>query len=69
MCLAVIAGKCEHRLGLMSVRGTIIVGAQEVYRVTDLPVFHPRRLRQLIQYAPYYPGAEGHSTTVPRLSL
>ncbi len=53
MCLAVIAGKCEHRLGRLSIRGTIYVGGQEVYGVRDLPIFHPRRQRQLIQYAPY----------------
>jgi len=69
MCLAVIAGRCEHRLGRLSIRGTINVSEQEVYQVTDLPLFPPRRQRQLIQYAPYYPGAESHSRSFPKLSL
>ena len=69
MCLAVIAGRCEHRLGRLSIRGTIYVGEREVYGVRDLPIFHPRRQRQLIQYAPYHPSAERHSANFPKLSL
>lgn len=72
MCLAVIAGKCEHRFERCSNRGTICVSETEVYRVMDIRLlgwFRPRRSIQAVQYAPYFPGAENHGRSFPRLSL
>jgi hypothetical protein len=69
MSLAVIAGRCEHLLGRMSIRGTIHVSEKEAYRVTDIPKFPPRRERRIVQYDPYCPGAENHSRSFPRVSL
>jgi hypothetical protein len=39
MCRAVIAGSCEHKRGLLSIRGSIQVGSRS-YRVTDWFSFH-----------------------------
>lgn len=69
MCLAVIAGRCEHRLGRWTTRGTIYVDEQEVFRVTDLLTFRLQRPRLLIQYAPYYSVDQNHSATFPKLSV
>lgn len=54
MCLAVIAGRCEHRRGHLSVRGTIYAAQKDIYRVTDLPKFPFKRRVELIRYAPYH---------------
>lgn len=72
MCLAVIAGRCEHRFERRSVQGTISVSEKEGYRVGDIPLLgwlRPRRKVEVIQYAPYFPGAENHTRSFPRLSL
>lgn len=53
MCEAVAAGTCEHRITVLSVSGTIRVDDGRVFRVLDLPVFHPRRVRKTIVYEPY----------------
>jgi len=53
MCRAVIAGNCEHKRGLLSIRGRIQVGDRR-YKVTDLLVFHPvPPLRGTRKYEPY----------------
>jgi hypothetical protein len=72
MCIAVIAGKCEHRFERRSHRGTIFVSETEIYRVADIPLLGWLRLRREVevkQYVPYFPGAENHSRSFPRLSL
>jgi hypothetical protein len=61
MCLAVTAGKCEHRFERRSTRGVIYVSEKEAYRVRDMhlmTLFRPRRNPRTLQYAPYFPGAE-----------
>jgi|SRR5208282_3381686 len=73
MCLAVIAGRCEHRFERRSTRGSIYVSEKEVYRVGDtglMWLIWPRRNPQpAVQYAPYFPGAESHVQSFSRLSL
>jgi len=72
MCLAVIAGRCTHRYQRLGIEGAIDVSEREVYRVRDvglLRILAPRRLLSAVQYAPYFPGAENHSRTFPKLSL
>lgn len=72
MCLAVIAGRCEHRYRRWGIEGVIHVSEEKIYRVSDvglLRFFFPRRDPKIIQYAPYYPGAEKHSRSFPKLSL
>lgn len=53
MCEAVVAGRCDHRVGLFSITGTIAVSDESPLRVVDLPMFHPRRVRTRIIYEPY----------------
>jgi len=56
MCRAVIAGHCEHKRGLLSIRGSIQVHNRP-YRVTNLPVFRAvPRLRGTRKYEPYISG-------------
>jgi hypothetical protein len=46
MCLAVIAGRCEHHFERRSTRGLIHVSEKEVYRVADIGIMRllwPRR--------------------------
>ncbi len=72
MCLAVIAGRCEHRFERRSTRGVINVSEGEVYRVGDMHIgrlFRPRRNPEVLQYAPYYPGAATHRLSLSRSSL
>lgn len=69
MCLAVIEGKCEHRLGHISLRGSVYVDESEVYRVIDLPKLPPRMQAQVIRYLPFCPGAEKYSPSLPIHSL
>jgi hypothetical protein len=53
MCQAVIAGNCEHKRGLLSIRGSIQVGSWP-YRVTNLLVFRAvPPLRGTRKYEPY----------------
>jgi len=53
MCRAVIAGNCEHKRGLLSIRGRIQVGDRQ-YRVTDMLVFRPTPpLHGIRKYEPY----------------
>lgn len=53
MCRAVMAGHCEHRRGLLSIRGTIHVGNRP-YRVTHWLVFRTApRLRGTREYESY----------------
>jgi len=50
----------------------IYVSETEIYRSGDAPLFgwlRPRRTIEVIHYAPYFPGAENHSQSFPRLSL
>jgi hypothetical protein len=68
MCVAVIAGRCEHRFERYSTGGVICVSEKEIYRVRDL-YFWPRKNLEVVHYAPYYPGAESHTRPSPRLSL
>jgi hypothetical protein len=53
ICLAVIAGHCEHRFGFLGIRGTIRVGG-EVYRCTHF--FYPRLCPKTVRYEPYLPA-------------
>ena len=53
MCEAVVAGRCEHLVTMFSLLGTIRAADGSVFRVCDLPCFHPRRLRERIVYEPY----------------
>jgi hypothetical protein len=72
MCLAVIAGRCEHRVKRWGVQGTIKVSEKEVYSITDLgilEILRPHRSTEVVKYEPYYPGAESHSRSFPKLSL
>jgi hypothetical protein len=72
MCLAVVAGKCEHRLERTSTRALIYVSETEIYQGGDSPLLgwlRPRRTIEAIHYAPYFPGAENHSQSFSRLSL
>jgi hypothetical protein len=72
MCLAVIAGHCTHRYQRIGIEGAIHVSEREVYRVRDvglLRIFSPRRRLSVVQYPPYFSGAENHSRTFPKLSL
>lgn len=56
MCRAVIAGNCEHKRGLFSIRANIQVGNRP-YRVTDMLVFHPvPPLHGARKYEPYIAG-------------
>jgi hypothetical protein len=57
MCFAVIAGRCEHRFGLLGIQGTIRVDEQKIYRGTNF--FHPRLIPKVVHYAPYYPAISG----------
>lgn len=56
IALAVIAGKCEDRLGLLSITGVIRVDEKQVLKVRDClhPNLHPR----VVRYAPYYSVVE-----------
>jgi hypothetical protein len=54
MCLAVVAGRCEHRFGFLGIRGTIRVDETKTYRVTDY--FHLRLNPKVVRYAPYNPA-------------
>jgi len=51
MCLAVIAGKSQERLGLLGITGTIRVDEKRMFQVTRFfyPNLHPR----IVRYAPY----------------
>ena len=72
MCLAVIAGRCEHRFERRSTRGVIHVSEKEVYQVGDVGIIGliwPRRNLRAVQYAPYFLGAESHAQSFSRLSL
>jgi hypothetical protein len=72
MSIAVIAGKCEHRFERRSILGTISVSETERYRVRDIPLLgwlRPRRNVEAVRYAPYFPDAENHTRSFPRLSL
>ena len=53
ICLAVVAGHCEHRFGFLGIRGTIRVG-EEVYRCTHF--FYPRLRPKTVHYEPYLPA-------------
>lgn len=53
--LAVIAGRCEERFGLLGVRGKIQVDETNVYRSTHY--FYPRLYPKTVQYEPFCPGA------------
>jgi len=53
MCEAVVAGSCEHRIGIFSLTGTITASDGTRFRVVDIPMFHPRRVRTSIIYEPY----------------
>jgi hypothetical protein len=53
MCKAVMAGNCEHRRGLLSIRASIRVGSR-TYKITDLPVLHAALpLFRTRKYEPY----------------
>ncbi len=52
MCAAVVAGRCEHRIRVFCVTGTIR-GDKSIFRVCNIPVFHPPRLRARIAYEAY----------------
>ncbi len=72
MCLAVVAGRCEHRFERRSTRGVIHVSEKEVYQVGDVGIIGliwPRRNLRAVQYAPYFLGAESHAQSFSRLSL
>lgn len=56
MCEAVVAGKCQHRIGTLSLTGTISASDGTKFRVVDLPVFHPRLVRKKVVYEPYKAG-------------
>jgi hypothetical protein len=53
MCEAVVAGRCEHRASTLSLLGTIRASDGSMFRVRDLLIFHPRRLRGTTIYQPY----------------
>lgn len=53
LVLAVAAGRCEERLGILGIRGTIRVDAENVYRSTHY--FHARLFPRTIHYEPYSP--------------
>jgi hypothetical protein len=57
MCKAVLAGRCEHRVKIFRLVGVISAHDGSVFRVGDLPVFHPRRQRGTIIYEPYHQSA------------
>ena len=72
MCLAVIAGKCEHRHGRVGTRGTIFASETKVFCVTDYPIlaiFRRQRDPKVTRYAPYYEGATPDPQSFTRLSL
>jgi hypothetical protein len=50
MCRAVIAGQCEHKLGLLSVSGTVRISGQPS-TVTDW--FVPHIVSRRVQYSSY----------------
>jgi hypothetical protein len=56
MCRAVIAGRCEDRLGFLGIRSTICVDEKRVFRMTDF--FHPNLHPRVVRYGPYYPIIE-----------
>lgn len=62
MSRAVIAGRCEHLLAHISIRGTIYVSEKEIYRISDLPKLPPRWRKQIIRYEPYYPTPKNHQS-------
>jgi hypothetical protein len=49
--LAVIAGKCEQRLGFLGVRGKIQLDEKAGYRATHY--FYPRLFPKTVRYEPY----------------
>jgi hypothetical protein len=60
MCMAVVAGNCEHRRGRFGTSGTIFVTETKVFRVTNYPIlafFQKRRNPTVMRYAPYREGA------------
>jgi len=72
ICLAVIAGNCEHRHGRLGTLGAVFANETEAFRVTDyypLAIFRRRVGPEVTRYAPYYEGAATHSQSFPRLSL
>ena len=58
MCEAVVAGKCQHRIGTLSLTGTIRASDGSIFRVVDLSVFRPRLVRKIVVYEPYKAGFE-----------
>jgi hypothetical protein len=72
MCLAVIAGKCEHGRERFGTLGSVLISDNEVYRATDHPllaIFRRRHNLGVTRYAPYDEDATAHSQSFPRLSL
>ena len=58
MCEAVVAGKCQHRIGTLSLTGMIRASDGSIFRVVDLSVFRPRLVRKIVVYEPYKAGFE-----------
>jgi hypothetical protein len=72
MCLAVVAGRCEHRYRRVGIEGVIHVSDNEVYRVTDvglLRILFPRHASEVVLYAPCFPGAENLSRSFSKVSI
>jgi hypothetical protein len=61
MCEAVVAGRCDHRIGIFSITGTITARDGSLFRVVDLPMFHPRRVPTRIIYEAYDRKSESPS--------
>ena len=56
MCLAVIAGRCEHHYKRLGLQGVILVSDSEVYRMTDVGLsrlFSSRHTLHVVKYEPY----------------
>ena len=58
MCEAVVAGRCEHRIRMLSLVGIISASDGSTFRVDDLLAFHRRRLRKTLIYEPYERGSD-----------
>jgi hypothetical protein len=54
MCLAVVDGRCEERLGFIGRTGIIRVDEQHIYRTRRF--FYPRLIPKTVKYAPYFSG-------------
>ncbi len=69
MCEAVVSGSCEHRITTFSLLGTVRASDGSTFRIRNIPIYHPRRLRRTVIYEPYDPGAQSVAPTLSAQSV